>query len=230
MHGTHTHPDRVPAGYRLAAGDPPALPMGDPVASVAGMSPSDRAAEPPRLDVEDWLALPDAPGLQEILDGELRLMAPPLVAHQRVSARLALRLGVYLASGDRGELFTAPTGVKLLDRHNGVEPDLFVILPDGAARVGERCVDGPPDLVIEIVSPKHEDHDRITKRDLYERAGVPEYWIVDPAAAVLDVLRRDTEGGGELRVVDRLGRGGIVTTPALPGLEIELREIFDRGD
>jgi len=228
MDPTEIHTHHVPAGYCLAARDHPALPSGRPVARLAAMPPPDRAADPYRLDVDDWLRLPEMPGLQEIIDGELWLMAPPAIDHQRISARLALAIGSHLQASGQGELFTAPTGVRLLDRDNLVEPDLLVVSAENGGRVGEKYVDGPPDLVVEILSRGNARRDRVVKRRLYERAGVPEYWIVDPLAGLVRVLRRTPRGRttAALKTVDRLGRGDVLTTPVLPDLEVSLDEVF----
>jgi Uma2 family endonuclease len=91
--------------------------------------------------------------------------------------------------------------------------------------MGRQGREGPreaaPDLAIEILSPSSRRIDAVLKRHLYEKYGVAEYWIVDPAAETVDVLRRR---GDRLRLA---AHGGSLATPLLPGLAISLAEIFE---
>ena len=79
----------------------------------------------------------------------------------------------------RGEVFNAPTDVEL-SRIDIVVPDLLVILNERASTMGPGRVFGAPNLVVEILSPSTSDKDQRLKFDLYQKSGVPEYWIVDP--------------------------------------------------
>jgi len=121
----------------------------------------------------------------EIVDGEAFMMSPPLTDHQRISRELSRQFSNYLA-GKKCEVFPAPFGVRLFEEEGDapedvdtmVEPDLSVVCDkDKLDKYGCR---GAPDLIIEILSPSTRRYDRITKLNLYQRAGVREYWIVDP--------------------------------------------------
>lgn len=109
----------------------------------------------------------------------------PEPAHQRVSRRLFRLLEDACPEGH--EVFYAPIDYDLPGGHR-VEPDL-VIAPD--ASVGDKRLSGPVLLLVEIVSPGSEVHDTVTKREVYARAGVPAYWIVDPQRGRLLALRLD---------------------------------------
>jgi len=74
-----------------------------------------------------------------------------------------------------------------------VQSDIVVLLPDSAAIGAGRDVAGAPDLLIEILSPSNRGHDLLTKRALYARAGVQEYWIVDPASRTVEILALDRD-------------------------------------
>ena len=91
---------------------------------------------------------------------------------------------------------------------------------DGAA---PRTPRGRSRLVIEILSPGTRSRDRRLKRDLYERAGVREYWLVDPETDVVEVYRRQ---GSAFAPPERYAGDAVATTTLLPGLEISLASIF----
>ena len=121
----------------------------------------------------------------EIIDGEMYLMSPPSRIHQKISMSLATQLHNYL-QGKTCEVYAAPFGVRLFEKEADapedvdtlVEPDICVVCDPG--KLDEHGCKGTPDLVIEILSPSTQRHDRIIKFNLYQQAGVREYWIVDP--------------------------------------------------
>ncbi|TRX38093.1 Uma2 family endonuclease [Flavobacterium sp. ZT3R18] len=124
----------------------------------------------------------------ELIKGKIFKMSPaPSTTHQRISRKLT---GVMISAfkNHSCELFIAPFDVRLLDKKNStldkeiytvVQPDLCVICDD--AKIDERGAIGAPDLVIEILSPGNSNKEMKYKFDLYEEAGVLEYWIVNPA-------------------------------------------------
>ncbi len=119
----------------------------------------------------------------EIIDGEAYNMSPaPLIRHQRISRNLASTILPFFR-GKLCEAFIAPTDV-VLDENNVVQPDLIVVCD--RSTITDRCVQGAPDLVIEILSPSTSNRDRLLKKALYERFGVGEYLIVDPVAESVD--------------------------------------------
>lgn len=128
---------------------------------------------------EDYWNLPDG-RRAELIAGELYDMAPPSYTHQRLVGGLYYALRTYIEShAGTCEAFMAPFAVGVTgDDRNWVEPDVFVVCDP--AKLSERGCEGAPDLVIEVVSPSSRRHDYIVKLGLYERAGVREYWIVDP--------------------------------------------------
>lgn len=138
--------------------------------------------------LEDWRLWE---GRWELIDGVAFDMTPaPSLEHQRVASLLHLRIGTALeigrkASGGNCEAFFAPIDVFL--GGGVVQPDLVVVCDD--ARKTEKGIVGPPDLVVEILSPRTASRDHTRKRWLYEAAGVPEYLIVDPEVRVALLLR-----------------------------------------
>jgi Uma2 family endonuclease len=107
-----------------------------------------------------------------------------------------------------------------------VEPDLLYMSRERAAEVlTEKHVRGTPELVVEIGSPATRKRDETIKRQLYERAGVSEYWFIDPEIDVVRVYRRE---GGRFARATELSReaGDVLTTSLLPGLVMPLTRIF----
>lgn len=137
---------------------------------------------------EHYAALPDDGQRYEIIDGVLLLMTPaPTPQHQRVSFRIAKRLSTYVEETNMGEVFIAPLDVELAPK-TVVQPDVFILLKTNPAKITTKRVQGVPDLAVEVSSPGTVGHDRSGKQKAYERAGVREYWFVDPLAQTIEIL------------------------------------------
>ena len=130
--------------------------------------------------VEDYFNIPEDIRA-ELINGQLFYMATPSTQHQRILGRLYTIIRNYIDSkGGTCEVLPAPFSVQLSEKDDTVvEPDITVIC-DTDKLTDRGCV-GAPDWVIEIVSPSSVKHDYITKLNLYNNAGVHEYWIIDAA-------------------------------------------------
>lgn len=169
---------------------------------------------------EDLFSLPEGKHY-EISEGELYEMPAPSWGHVAVVMNLILLLGPLVRSLG-GQIGTAPAGV-FFSGANPVAPDILVILPGSHAASGGRGVEGPPDLLIEVLSPSSRAHDLLTKRALYGRGGVREYWIADPARGSVEVLTLE----GDALHSRQLATGDeTVLSPVLNGTGISLAEIF----
>jgi Uma2 family endonuclease len=181
-------------------------------------------AEPTRLTYDDYVSFPDDGRRHELLDGEHIVTPTPVSGHQRVSIRLATALHIFVQQHRLGEVLAAPFDVILSD-HNVVEPDLLFVSNERRAIV-QDWVRGAPDLVVEILSPSTRRLDEVTKRHLYDRFGVREYWIVDLDIDTVKVYRR-AEDGRFLRVAELAAEADdALDTPLLPGFSLRLRELF----
>jgi Uma2 family endonuclease len=139
----------------------------------------------------DLATLPEDGTRYEIIDGELYEMPSPTWAHSQVIASLiSLLLPVLQRLGARWA--TAPLNVFFAGA-DPVQLDLVVLLPGGRARPARRGIEGPPDLLIEVLSPSNRGHDQVRKRTLYARGGVREYWIIDPDTASIEIIGADGE-------------------------------------
>jgi Uma2 family endonuclease len=170
---------------------------------------------------EDLLALPDDGRRYEIVAGELYEMPAPSWAHQTILYNLVLTLGP-LIQALGGFLRFAPLDTFFLDA-DPVQPDILVVLPDSETRPSQRGIEGRPDLVIEVISPSNRGHDLLTKRALYARAGVREYWLIDPDHRQIDVLALDRDA---FHLVQSATNEDIVVSPLLAGIEIPAVAIF----
>jgi Uma2 family endonuclease len=135
---------------------------------------------------EDLFDLPDNGRRYEIIEGVLYEMPGPRPEHSFIIANLMFWLAP-LVRALGGKLGPAPIDL-FLRGANPVQPDLLVLLAEHLGQVSERGIEGPPAMVIEVLSPSNIDHDRLVRRSLYARGGVPEYWIIDPRAETVEVL------------------------------------------
>jgi Uma2 family endonuclease len=178
------------------------------------------------LTYDDFVLFPDDGKRHELIDGEHYVTPAPTPRHQQLLGRLYLTIGGWLQTHPLGEAFLSPLDVVVSDV-DVVEPDLLYISHHRAAEIITATnVRGAPDLVIEIGSPSTRQRDETIKRRLYERAGVSEYWVVDPELDVVRVYRRGDAGFG--RPIELSAEAGDqLETPLLPGLEITLARLFE---
>ncbi len=172
----------------------------------------------------DLAALPDDQTRYEIIDGELFEMPSPASAHAMAIMAL-IRLLLPVVDRLRGRFMTAPLDV-FFPGADPVQPDLLVLLPDGPDRIVRRGVEGPPDLIIEVLSPTNRAHDQVRKRELYARGGVREYWIVDPEQRVIEVI--DGRGVTAHRV--DASSEPVLRSPLLGELAVSLDEVIPSVD
>ena len=171
---------------------------------------------------QDYLKTPDDVRY-ELIEGELVVMEPaPTTSHQRILVNLTLLLAPFVRDHGLGEVLIAPTDVYLSDT-NVLQPDLIFVTAARASIITERDVHGAPDLVVEIASPSTRRRDRGIKMDLYARHGVAEYWLMEPAAAIVETLRLEDE---RMASAGRYERAETFTTPLFPGLAVDLTKVF----
>ncbi len=135
---------------------------------------------------EQYATLPDDGQHYEIVNGVLYMAPAPNRWHQRTVLKIATRLEALIDQQKLGEVYTGPFDVRLRE-NTVVQPDVLVVLNAHLDRLTESGVIGAPDLVIEVASPATATYDRREKYDAYAQAGVPEYWLVDPATHTVEV-------------------------------------------
>ena len=179
-----------------------------------------------RFTYDDFVLFPDDGKRHEIIDGEHYVTPSPNLRHQRLVKRLMFEIELYLkANPSSGEVFLSPLDV-VLSHWDVVEPDLLFVAGDQTEILTEKNIQGPPALVVEVMSKSTRKRDAQTKRRLFERTGVREYWLVDPELDTVQVFRPSPEGK-LVRAVELTAEDGhVLTTPLLPGCAIDLRELF----
>ncbi len=135
---------------------------------------------PPRTIMEVYKNLPEGT-LAELIDNVIYRSPSPVTNHQKVLQTIFRRLSESIEDTERGEVFVSAFDVYLDDHANAVQPDVLVILKGNQGKLNPNGhFHGVPDLIVEVLSPGNSDHDLIKKKELYERFGVKEYWVVDP--------------------------------------------------
>lgn len=174
------------------------------------------------LTYDDYCLLPNDRNRYEILDGELSVTPAPATKHQTALGNLYRFLANYVVANQVGKLFIAPTDL-ILASTTVVQPDLIFIGNDRRHIVTERAIEGPPTLVIEILSPTTHRIDRVTKAQLYAKHNVSNYWLIDPDQRTLEAYELvldhyDLAAGA---------RDADVFAPSLfPGLSIQLSDLW----
>jgi Uma2 family endonuclease len=178
-----------------------------------------------KLTYDDYVLIPEDGQRHEILDGEHSVSPAPTPFHQAVSGALYARLWLFARQHGLGRVYAAPLDV-LFSVHDIAQPDLVFISSERARIIGDKNVQGAPDLVVEVLSPSTRWKDEDFKLGLYERSGVREYWLVDPERREVRIFRR-TGTGLDLAAELSAASNESLSTPLLPGLEIRVREIFE---
>ena len=194
--------------------------------SVSGHDSARAPASDVKLTYDDFVHFPDDGQRHELIDGEHVVTPSPNAKHQTIVLNLAVLIGGYLKSHRTGRLFIAPFDVVFSD-FDVVEPDLLYLSRARQADVLTAAhVRGAPDLVVEIGSPSTRKRDETTKRRLYERFGVTEYWVADPE---LDEIRvyRHVEGRFDRVALLAREQADVLTSPLFPGLALPLVDVFD---
>jgi Uma2 family endonuclease len=174
-----------------------------------------------RFNYQDYLRLPEDKRY-EILDGELFVVPAPSIRHQRLSRDIFDFLLNYTRENKLGEVFYAPCDV-VLSEENIVQPDILFVREERLGIIGELNICGPPDLVIEILSPGTRNKDLEIKHKIYAAFGIQEYWVVDPEAATVEVLSLSPQGFASAGVHGKPQR---LSSPLLPELNLPLSEVF----
>ena len=167
----------------------------------------------------------------EIIGGEAFLMAPPLRVHQEILMALSRQIANYL-EGKRCRVYPAPFAVRLFEEEGDapedvdtlLEPDITVVCDPG--KLDKYGCRGAPDMVVEILSPSTRRHDRVIKYRLYQRAGVREYWIVDPDSKTVQVFRLED---GRYDAPD-VYTSGSVPTALWDDFSVDLARVFPEGE
>jgi len=171
---------------------------------------------------EDYFSLPDTNRYVELSEGRLIMPPHPTYTHQAVLEELYVHLRTFVREHNLGVVRIAPLPVRLWPGKIR-EPDIFFIGKEHSDRIGER-VCGVPDLVVEVLSSSTQRTDRIEKFSEYARAGVREYWLVDPEKKTVEiyVLKQ-----GAYVLIDKYNTNQIAKSEILPGFNVNVNDLMD---
>jgi Uma2 family endonuclease len=175
-----------------------------------------------KLNYDDYLLFPEDGLRHELIDGEHEVTPAPNRRHQKILRNLSHVVHAYARDTGAGEVYFAPFEVKLSES-DVVQPDLVFVAAEHAHRFTDAGLGGPPDLVVEILSPSTSRRDQTLKRKVYEKFGIAEYWLVDPEGEVVSVHRLE---GGRYTAGERLSGPTNLRTALLPGLAIPIASLF----
>jgi len=148
--------------------------------------------QPRPMTYEEFLAWADEDTLAEWVDGEVVMTSPAGYKHQDIADFLVSVLRSFVETRQLGAVLSAPFQMRL--ERTGREPDLLFVASAHLDRLRETYLDGPADLVVEIVSPESIGRDRGEKFYEYEQAGIPEYWLIDPQRERAEFYQLDEHG------------------------------------
>jgi len=171
---------------------------------------------------DDYLTLPNDGKKYEIIEGELTMSPSPTTDHQEISIRLTNAIFSYVDKHKLGKVYPAPIDV-VLSITDIVQPDIVFISSERTDIITKKNIIAAPDLVIEILSESTETLDRVTKKNLYERYGVREYWIVDPSAKIIEQHILENKA---FRFIGKFESGQSIDVSTIEGLTVKLKDVF----
>lgn len=177
------------------------------------------------LTYDDYLQFPDDGKRHEIIEGDHYMTPAPRTKHQSISLNLASAMRSVAKQNRAGLVFIAPCDVILSDE-NVVQPDVLFVSTARAANVTEDNIQGAPDLIVEILSESSRKRDEVTKRKLYEKFAVQEYWIVDPELETVKVFKLAQRKYGRAAELSKEAND-VLTTELLASFKLPLSEIFE---
>ena len=176
------------------------------------MATLDKETSLPSMTFEEFLNWSNEETRAEWVDGKVEILMPVSYAHLAITRFLILVLGYFLDVRKMGALIHSPFLMRLPSRPSGREPDVAVILHAHRDRIKSTYIDGPADIAVEVISPESRERDRIEKFREYALAGIPEYWLIDPALKTAEFYKLH-DGVYEPSSIDAEGRFWSDTLP-----------------
>lgn len=178
---------------------------------------------PPRtLSYEEFLEWMDEDTVAEWEDGRIIMSSPASFQHQTIGDFLTHIMQLFVEHHDLGVIVSAPFQMKLA---NGREPDILYVSTAHEDRFHDTYLDGPADLVVEIISPESLERDRGTKFVEYETGGIPEYWLIDPLRRQVECYQLNPQGRYAAAFS---GETGIYRSAVLPGFWLQIEWLWQR--
>jgi Uma2 family endonuclease len=175
-----------------------------------------------RLNADDYQKLPETGPRYQLIEGELYIAPAPNRYHQDISRNIGYMLLRYLEVNPVGVMYHAPFDV-YLDEYNVFQPDILFVANDRRHILTPRGVEGTPNFVVEILSPRTAHIDTDLKARVFATSGVEELWIIDPNDRTIEVFYLQKDANAPAAVWDEHAE---FSSPCFPGLRIKAVEIF----
>ena len=170
---------------------------------------------------EDYYRLPETNRIIELSEGKLIMTPAPTTQHQLILGDLFLLIGNYVLSNNLGKIVTSPVEVRLW-KGKIRQPDIAFMSSEHLDRITKQDF-GVPDLAVEMLSKSTAETDRKDKLHEYEKAGVSEYWIVDPDAKTIEIYALENKA---YILLGKWGIGEIASSKLLDGFKVSVDEIM----
>ncbi|MBI4768845.1 MAG: Uma2 family endonuclease [Chloroflexi bacterium] len=181
-----------------------------------------------RMTYEQYLSLPEEGPLVEWVDEEVIFHMPPLEVHQRIVTYLNQLLSTFAGFFGLGRVYVAPFEMKCWTEKTSREPDLLFVATANLGRLSQKRLEGPADLIAEVVSDDSVSRDYDVKFIEYQECGVQEYWIVDPRPRRRRALFYQRGEDGLFEAVNP--QGGVYPSRTLPGFWMKVNWLWEMPD
>jgi Uma2 family endonuclease len=177
-----------------------------------------------KISVKEFLELDFEEGfIYELINGEIASRKSSTTLHQMVSMNLLSALYLHIKNNKLGHLFTSPLDV-CLNKHNLIVPDLTFTSNNNKKILKKKWIKGSPDLIIEILSRDTIIRDRGSKKSIYKKEKVKEYWIVDPSSSSIEVYLWEKN---EYNLIAFADEESEFQSTVLAGFKMNVKDIFN---
>ncbi len=178
--------------------------------------------ETKKYTYDDYAKLPEGSAYQ-LINGELIMSPAPNIYHQKIAANLFIFFNNYIEENKKGTILFSPVDV-YFDENETYQPDIVFISKERNGIIKEKRIEGAPDIIIEVLSENNAYYDLKHKKNIYEKYGVKEYWIVDPMDKSIEVYNNED---AKFCLSDKKERKGEIKSKILSGLKIEALKVFN---
>ncbi|MBF0488334.1 MAG: Uma2 family endonuclease [Nitrospirae bacterium] len=161
--------------------------------------------------------------LTEIINGEEVMTHSPFRKHQRIAVKIFRQLDRFVEHNKLGFVYFSPLDVIFEEGENRLQPDIFFVRNENEG-IEQDWIRGVPDMVCEIISPGTLNRDVYIKKEIYEKYGVPEYWVIFPDFMAIEILTLES---GEYVRYSFAEVEGMVTSKVIDGLQVNVKDIFE---
>jgi Uma2 family endonuclease len=188
------------------------------------LTPLTRPLPKGKISYQQFLKWLDEDTWAEWVDGEIILMSPVSLVHDSVHGFLLALLRIFVSAHGLGTVHSEPFQMKTGADLPGRSPDILFVGRENQHRLQPTFLNGPADLVVEIVSPDSEERDRVQKFSEYERGGVREYWLIDPHKRQAEFYVLDEAGR---YVLQAKGEAGEYRSTVLQGFWLRIEWLWN---